>query len=98
MASGFRGGASFGLFVQNIKKDAVAQLTADQRQSLQSLLAAKPTGPVTPLAATPRPLVKEWKLGELLPVLQNKLKGISRRYRSKSAWSSFKARFLRRRH
>lgn len=74
-AAGYRGGASFSLFVEHIKQDAVAQLTDEQKERLAPVLNAKPEGPVTPLTAKPRPFVKEWTLEELLPLVEEGLQG-----------------------
>lgn len=72
-ASGYRGGASFGLFVSNIKNDAVAHLSEADKARLEPVLTRKPEGSVNPFAAKPRPLVKEWKMEDLLPAVQNQL-------------------------
>ncbi len=74
-ASGYRGGASFGLFVSNIRAEALAHLSEEEKERLKPILAKKPEGQVNPFAAEPRPFVKEWTLEELLPLVQNKLKG-----------------------
>lgn len=73
-AQGYRGGASFGMFVNNIKEDAVAKLSAQDLARLEPILNKKPEGQVNPFAAAPRPLVKEWTHDELLPLVENGLK------------------------
>lgn len=73
-AMNYRGGASFSLFVENIKKDAVAMLTDDDRQALAKVLNAKPQSITGPIAA-PREFVREWKFEELVPIVQNGLHG-----------------------
>jgi len=74
-AGGFRGGASFGMFVQNIKKDAVKKLSGEQKTALKPILEAKLEGQSNPIAAKPRPIVKEWKMQELQPMVASGLKG-----------------------
>lgn len=74
-AMSYRGGASFGLFVQNIKNDAVATLTESEKESLKELLEAKPESTVPMIVAKPRPVVKEYKFDELLALTQDGLKG-----------------------
>ena len=64
-AAGYRGGASFSLFVQNIKNDAVALLTPAEVAALKPILDAQPPQNITQAVAPPRPFVKEWKLDEL---------------------------------
>ncbi len=72
-ASGYRGGASFALFVKNIKDDAVKQLTADQKAALQPILDLQPETPTSPILQTDRPMVKEWTFDELVPLVLNGL-------------------------
>ncbi len=73
-AANYKGGASFSLFVANIKKDAVATLSDEEKVALKEILEAKPeTVPVN--VAPPRPFVKEWKLEELQPLVDAGLKG-----------------------
>jgi putative heme-binding domain-containing protein len=64
-AAGYKGGASFELFVQGIKKDAVATLTDEEKASLKAVLEAPVERQQRPPLAPPRPFVKEWKLAEL---------------------------------
>src|SRR5207248_11524051 len=65
-AANFRGGNSLGGFLANMKKDAVATLTDEEKVALKPILDAKPvTGPVT--FGPPRDLVKKWKLDDLTP-------------------------------
>ncbi|MDZ4685224.1 MAG: c-type cytochrome [Planctomycetaceae bacterium] len=73
-AAGYRGGASFGLFVANIKKDAMATLTPEELSALKPILDAQPTQQITQAVAAPRKFVKEWKLDELVAKAQAGLK------------------------
>ena len=73
-ASGYKGGASFALFVENIKQDAVAKLTDQQRQTLKPILNAKPAGQVNVFSAQPRPFVKAWTFEELAELVETGLK------------------------
>ncbi|MBC8357178.1 MAG: c-type cytochrome [Planctomycetes bacterium] len=73
-AAGYRGGASFSLFVENIKNDAVALLDEDDRLALKPILDAKPATDA-PQPTAPRPFVREWKMEELVPLVQSKLQG-----------------------
>ena len=61
-AAGYKGGASFALFVQNIKNDAVATLTDDEKAALQAICSKPRPRTTTVVVAPPRPVVKEWKL------------------------------------
>lgn len=67
-ATGYKGGASFGGFVNNIKKDAVATLSPQEKKALQPILTAKGKNN-SPAVAPPRPFVREWKLDELVAKL-----------------------------
>jgi len=73
-AAGYRGGASFTLFVQHIKEDAVALLSPADKTALRAILNAKPAGS-SPQPAPPRKFVKEWTMQELVPLLERKLHG-----------------------
>ncbi len=74
-ASGYKGGASFGLFVSNIKEEALAHLSKDEVARLKPILEKKPEGQVNPFAAKPRPHVQDWALDDLLPIVENGLSG-----------------------
>ena len=72
-AASYRGGASFGLFVQHIKEDAVANLSDGQKAELKAILEAKPES-TTPIAALQkRPFVRKWTMEELVPLLKTGL-------------------------
>ncbi len=72
-AAGYKGGASFGGFVRNIKNDAIATLTEAEKAALKPVLEAAPE-PRTATAATSRPFVKSWTLAELAPKVEAGLK------------------------
>lgn len=74
-AAGYRGGASFSLFVQNIKKDAIATLTPQELQSLQPIINAQPPQQITQAVSPPRPFVKNWTLDEVVAKTSTGLKG-----------------------
>lgn len=73
-AQAYKGGANFQLFVDELKADALKRLPESERLSLDDLINAPVPNAVTPLSATPRPLVKAWKMEEILPLLQTKMK------------------------
>ena len=73
----YKGGASFGLFVEGIKKDAIATLSDEEKVAFKDVLEAKPGIPSTLIEAIPRRLVKEWKMEELLAAVQPGLTGRS---------------------
>ncbi|MBA4030098.1 MAG: heme-binding protein, partial [Planctomyces sp.] len=73
-AAGYRGGASFSKFVENIRKDAEATLTDSERMHLKPLLDSIPLE-AAPVAVPPRAFVKEWSVAELAPLVQEKLTG-----------------------
>lgn len=62
----YSGGASFKPYLKNIRKDAVATLTGEERQQLAPLLADQPA---TTFQPRPREFVKEWTLADLEPAL-----------------------------
>jgi putative heme-binding domain-containing protein len=74
-ATGYRGGANFALFVDEIKNEALTHVTAAERVALKPILDAKPITEVTPAIAEPRPFVKKWTLEELTPLVAGGLQG-----------------------
>ena len=72
-AASYQGGSSFQLFVKNIKRDAMSLLTAQQKETLQPILTAKPTSTAPVFSSTPRQFVREWTMDELVPLLQTEL-------------------------
>jgi putative heme-binding domain-containing protein len=75
-AGNFRGGASMAGFLRDMKKDAVATLSDEERSTLQPVLDAKPERkpPLEQLLAG-RTQVREWKVDDLAPVVTKPLKG-----------------------
>jgi putative heme-binding domain-containing protein len=74
-ADNYQGGNSFRGFLRIIKEDAVATLTPKDKEDLKPLLTARPEE-AAPVVAKPRPLVKNWKLDELVPLVE---KGLTQR-------------------
>jgi putative heme-binding domain-containing protein len=72
-AANFKGGASMRGFLRMIKDDAVATLTPAEKEELKPILDAAPAAPTT-ITAKPRPFVKNYKLDELVPVVEKGLK------------------------
>ncbi len=73
-ALGYGGGASFKLFVDNLKKDAVALLDAETKKSLEPILNAQPPkDPLAVFAGEKREFVKKWTMAELAPLMETKL-------------------------
>ena len=74
-AANFKGGASLRGFLRLMKTDAVATLTAREKEELKPILEATAAAPA-PIIGKPRPLVKQWKLEELVPLVE---KGLTKR-------------------
>lgn len=72
-AAGYSGGASFQLFVNNIKEEAVAKLSEEDKARLKPILEAKPESDMPVFTAKPRKFVKEWTMEELVPLLETGL-------------------------
>lgn len=73
-AATYKGGMSFSGFVNQIKADAVNSLSPEERAQFAAILDAKPVG--GPVAKPKqRPLVKNYTLDELAPLLDQGLKG-----------------------
>ncbi len=73
-ASGYRGGASFATFVQNIRSDAIAGLSNEEKETLKPVLEAKLENQANVISIKPRPFVRKWSMQELVPLVQNGLK------------------------
>jgi putative heme-binding domain-containing protein len=73
-AANYKGGNSLRGFFTNMKNDAVATLTPEEKEVLKPILEAAPE-PEAVTASPPRPFVKKWTLDELLPMVEKGLKG-----------------------
>ncbi len=73
-AANYKGGMSFAGFVNQIKTDVVSTLTPKEQQEYAVLLEAKPVGGAAP-PIKQRPLVKNYTLDELAPLLERGLTG-----------------------
>lgn len=73
-AANYRGGASFTMFLENIKKDAVAKLPADTALELKPIL-EKSLEQTNPLNYSKREVVKQWTLEELVTLANSRLSG-----------------------
>jgi putative heme-binding domain-containing protein len=74
-AAGYRGGASFALFVQHIRDDALAAMSDAERAELKPILDTRPASTARVAVAPDRPFVKAWKLDDLAPVVEKGLTG-----------------------
>ena len=73
-AVNYKGGNSLKGFFKIMKNDAIATLSADEKESLKAVLEASPE--VQQVAvAPPRPFVKKWTLEELTAMVESGLKG-----------------------
>jgi len=69
-AATYRGGASFDLFVQDIKKEAVANLSPKRKKELAPILKHKPDSSTPVFSGKPRTLVQKWTVSDLAPVVE----------------------------
>ena len=69
----YKGGVNFANFVKEMKNDAIARIPETEKAALESVIHAPVPSQVTPLSAKPRPLVKEWKTEEVIPLVETKL-------------------------
>jgi putative heme-binding domain-containing protein len=74
-AAVYRGGNNFENFIKELKRDCLAHVPAQDRIALDDVINAAPPSEATPLAAGPRPYVKEWTMAEVIPLVETKLKG-----------------------
>jgi putative heme-binding domain-containing protein len=61
----FKGGASFPLFMEDIKRDALALLTEEEKTALKPILEAKPDIQTPQFTFTPRNFVKNYTIADL---------------------------------
>ena len=74
-AANYKGGASFTNFINEIKKDAVSKLADDRKKALAAILGAKPEAKGPVFTAQPREFVKNWRMGDITPLLATGLEG-----------------------
>jgi putative heme-binding domain-containing protein len=67
-AAGYKGGQTFRGTLNRMKQDAVATLTAQEKEELKPVLETKPVA--TTAVSKPRPPVRAWKLDELAPLVE----------------------------
>lgn len=72
-AQSYRGGASFQIFVNNIRTEAMLTLSPEEKVALKPILEAKPEAAPT-FTRKPRPVVKKYTMQDLVPLVQNGLK------------------------
>src|SRR5262249_45590 len=72
-AAHFKGGNSLSGFLRNMRNDTIATLTAEEKVALKETLAARPVEGA-PIVRKPRPLVKDWKLEEVVAIVDKGLK------------------------
>ncbi|PQO41763.1 heme-binding protein [Blastopirellula marina] len=69
-AATYRGGASFDLFVQDIKREAVENLSDKRKQELAAILEFKPQSTAPSFSGKPRTLVKKWTVDDLAGIVE----------------------------
>src|SRR5262249_30936959 len=70
-------GASFNNFLKNFLKEAVANLSDDERKALNDQLVAIDKAAIVSYDVKPRPVVKEWKMDDLVSKLDKVDRGRS---------------------
>lgn len=60
--------------MNNIRTEAIATLTDEEKAQLKSILEAKPESDTPTFTAKPRKFVKEWDMRQLVPLVQSGLK------------------------
>lgn len=70
IAANYKGGHSFAGFIRNMKAEAIATLTSEEKKELAGVLNAKPVGLKRVEPPKPRPFVNEWSVSELVPLVE----------------------------
>jgi len=73
-AEGYRGGNTFASSLRRAKNDAVGLLSDSDKAELKTVLEARPERRSPREALAARTLVKEWKLDELVPIVERGMK------------------------
>src|SRR5208282_2972691 len=68
----YKGGQKFQQTIGELRTDAIATLTADEKMALKKTLEIKSVPPA--VVYKPRPQVKQWTVAELAPIVENGLK------------------------
>lgn len=71
----YKGGASFDLFIQDIRNDAIASLSEDDKVALKPLIDAKPESAAPQFAAKVREFVKNYTVADFNDVIHVGLEG-----------------------
>jgi putative heme-binding domain-containing protein len=71
----YHGGNSFHGFLKNIRTDAIKSLSDPEKAELQDVLAAVPQPKQPKFDTKPRPVVKQYTVDELVPVIEKGLTG-----------------------
>lgn len=74
-AANYKGGASFDLFIGEIKQNALATMTEEEKLAIKEVLDAKPEAKAPSFAVKPMQFVKAWTLDELSKSLGVGLEG-----------------------
>jgi putative heme-binding domain-containing protein len=72
-AANYRGGHSFHGFMRNIRRDAIASLSAAERTDLAQVLEHEPQPKAPKFIFKQRPLVKKYTVSELVPIVEKGL-------------------------
>ncbi|HRH96242.1 MAG TPA: heme-binding protein, partial [Prosthecobacter sp.] len=64
-AANYKGGASFDLFIGEIKKDALSTMTEEEKLAIKDVLDAKPEAKAPSFTVKPMQFVKPWTLADL---------------------------------
>jgi putative heme-binding domain-containing protein len=87
-AETYRGGNTFASSMRRAKTEAIESLSSDEKSSLKPILEARAERKSPRDALAARPLVKEWKLDELVPLVESGLKGHRNYERGRQLYSA----------
>ncbi|MCA9062250.1 MAG: c-type cytochrome [Planctomycetaceae bacterium] len=74
-SAGLRGGNSFSGFLKNIREEAIATLSEEDKVALKEILDARPDAGEPVVEASSFPFVREWKVDDLLADVEAGLTG-----------------------
>jgi putative heme-binding domain-containing protein len=74
-ARDYRGGVSFATYIKELHAKCLANTSAENQAALAEIINAKPSAETNVGSTEARPVVKEWTMEELVPLVETKLTG-----------------------
>ncbi len=73
-AQAYKGGNNFRGFIKELRSECLSNTSAEDKAALGGIIDAEPSTELAAGAVQPRPIVKEWRMAELIPLVETKLR------------------------